>query len=271
MASRPRRRTWSAGARRWPASPAPASASPRASTSASGSRRCWPWRPTCGWPPGSHFSTATTLVARVDAARSATACAGYQTPKVAVGAVVGNDEGEILLVQRADSGVWLYPTGWADIGYSASEVAVKEVREETGIECEVVQLIAVLDGLRLGFTRIPLYSLVFHCRAVGGDAAGPPARDRRRRAGSPRTPCPSRSPAPTSGATLAFAAIRGEPVDVLYDRPRNPHLAHREALTRGLTSAGARGQGPSVREWRWKKATTRDGTASGTSWPPGWT
>src|SRR5436305_9343740 len=48
---------------------------------------------------------------------------GYVTPKVAAGAVVGNDRGELLLVQRADSGVWLYRTGWADIGYSASEVA----------------------------------------------------------------------------------------------------------------------------------------------------
>src|SRR5712671_1713767 len=94
--------------------------------------------------------------------------AGYVTPKVAIGAVVGNDAGEILLVQRADSGVWLYPTGWADIGYSASEVAAKEVLEETGIEAEPVRLIAVLDGLRLGFTRIPLYSLVFLCRALGG-------------------------------------------------------------------------------------------------------
>src|SRR5688572_11247782 len=73
--------------------------------------------------------------------------AGYVTPKVAVGAVVGNDAGELLLVQRADNGVWLYPTGWADIGYSASEVAVKEVLEETGMEVEPVRLIAVLDGL----------------------------------------------------------------------------------------------------------------------------
>src|SRR5207249_11790864 len=31
---------------------------------------------------------------------------GYVTPKVAIGAVVGNDEGELLLVQRGDSGVW---------------------------------------------------------------------------------------------------------------------------------------------------------------------
>ena len=64
--------------------------------------------------------------------------AGYVTPKVTVGAVVGNDEEELLLVQRADSGRWLYPTGWADVGYSASEVVVKEVDEETGSVCEVV-------------------------------------------------------------------------------------------------------------------------------------
>ena len=59
---------------------------------------------------------------------------GYVTPKVTVGAVVGNDDGEILLIQRADSGRWLYPTGWADVGYSASEVVVQEVAEETGID-----------------------------------------------------------------------------------------------------------------------------------------
>jgi ADP-ribose pyrophosphatase YjhB (NUDIX family) len=147
--------------------------------------------------------------------------AGYQTPKIAVGAVVGNDRGEILLVQRADSGVWLYPTGWADIGYSASEVAVKEVEEETGIECEVVQLLAVLDGLRLGFTRIPLYSLVFHCRAVGGELAPHPlecagvgffARDA--------------LPQPLAGydhwGELVWPAIDGAAVDVRYDHPRTP-------------------------------------------------
>ncbi len=42
---------------------------------------------------------------------------GYVTPKVAVGAVVADDQDRILLVQRADSGIWLYPTGWADIVY----------------------------------------------------------------------------------------------------------------------------------------------------------
>ena len=44
--------------------------------------------------------------------------AGYVTPKVAVAGIVGNERGEILLTQRADSGWWLYPVGWADVGYS---------------------------------------------------------------------------------------------------------------------------------------------------------
>jgi ADP-ribose pyrophosphatase YjhB (NUDIX family) len=150
---------------------------------------------------------------------------GYVTPKVAVGAVVGNDRGEILLVQRSDSGVWLYPTGWADVGYSPAEVAVKEVAEETGIHCEVDGLLAVLDGMRLGFTRIPLYSLVFSCRAVGGDLKAHPletsdvgwfAKDR--------------LPEPLAGyeqwGEIAFAAIEGAPNPVWFDEPRDPPWQH---------------------------------------------
>ena len=147
--------------------------------------------------------------------------AGYVTPKVAVGAVVGDDEGRILLVQRADSGVWLYPTGWADVGYSPAEVAVKEVAEETGIECVPERLIAVLDGLRLGFTRIPLYSLVFACRAVGGELAAHPLE-----CADVGWFAEDALPSPIAGVDrwrdVAFAAIRGEPVDVAFDAPREP-------------------------------------------------
>jgi ADP-ribose pyrophosphatase YjhB (NUDIX family) len=146
---------------------------------------------------------------------------GYVTPKVAVGAVVGNDKHELLLVQRADSGVWLYPTGWADVGYSASEVVVKEVKEETGIDCEPLRLIAVLDGLRLGFTRVPLYSLVFLCRATGGELRPHPLETSEVGWFSE-----DRLPSPLAGAERwgphAFAALRGERVDVLFDAPRQP-------------------------------------------------
>jgi NUDIX domain/Hydrolase of X-linked nucleoside diphosphate N terminal len=99
---------------------------------------------------------------------------GYITPKVAIGAVVGDDQGRLLLVKRPDSGVWLYPTGWADVGYSPAEVAVKEVEEETGIHCEVVRVLSVVDGMRMGFTRFGMYMVLFHCRAIGGSLQGHP-------------------------------------------------------------------------------------------------
>ncbi|HLN05403.1 MAG TPA: NUDIX hydrolase N-terminal domain-containing protein [Acidimicrobiales bacterium] len=147
--------------------------------------------------------------------------AGYVTPKIAVGAIVGNEEGKILLVQRADSGVWLYPTGWADVGYSAAEVAVKEVLEETGIEVEPVRLVMVLDGLRLGFTQVPLYSLVFHLRTLGGALKAHPLE-----CADVGWFAADSLPSPLAGAGVwsahAFAAIRGDAVDVLFDWPRRP-------------------------------------------------
>lgn len=145
---------------------------------------------------------------------------GYQTPKIAIGAVVANHAGELLLVQRADSGIWLYPTGWADIGYSAAEVAVKEVLEETGIECEVERLLMVLDGMRLGFTTVPLYSIVFLCRATGGSLEAHPLET----TGVGFFPQDA-LPEPLAGydhwGEHVFAAIRGDEVDVWFDSPRD--------------------------------------------------
>ena len=131
---------------------------------------------------------------------------GYVTPKVAVAAVVGNEKGEILLTQRADSGVWLYPVGYADVGYSPSEIAVKEVYEETGIEVEPLSLIAVLDGLRLGFTQFPLYSLLFHCRMLGGELRGPSPRNARGRLLRTRQP----AVAGRRGPTMGRVRVRGD-------------------------------------------------------------
>ncbi|MBS1849192.1 MAG: NUDIX hydrolase N-terminal domain-containing protein [Actinobacteria bacterium] len=160
---------------------------------------------------------------------------GYVTPKVTVGAAVGNEHGELLLIQRRDSGFWLFPTGWADVGYSAAEVVVKEVREETGIEVEVVRLIAVLDGIRQRISRTPIYSLLFQCRPVGGELAGHPletsdvgwfTRDA--------------LPEPLAGYDLwgdrVFAALAGSDVDVYFEPPRREpwrHVGSTDAHMRG--------------------------------------
>lgn len=150
-----------------------------------------------------------------------TGVAGYITPKVAVGAAVVNDEGKLLLIQRADSGVWLYPTGWCDVGYSAPEVVEKEVREETGIEVEVVRLIGVLDGLQLGASRVPLYSLIFYCRAVGGTLR-PHELECLDAGWFGRDELPEDTLGSERWAPEIFAVIDGVRSDVFYDDLRRP-------------------------------------------------
>lgn len=96
---------------------------------------------------------------------------GYATPKVDIRAVVFEGD-QILLVREKIDGAWALPGGWADIGYSPSEVAVKEVREESGFEVEPVRLLAALDKK---FHRHPpepyhVYKLFIQCRIIGGQA-----------------------------------------------------------------------------------------------------
>ena len=96
--------------------------------------------------------------------------AGYVTPKVGVGGIVFNDRDELLLIERP-SHYWLFPTGWADVGYSPAEVVVKEVLEETGLRVTPLRLIAVYDIRSLLEVDLDqqLYSLIFYCRLDGGE------------------------------------------------------------------------------------------------------
>ncbi len=146
---------------------------------------------------------------------------GYVTPKVAIGIIVTNDAGQILLVQRSDSHIWLYPTGWADVGYSPSEVAVKEVLEETGIECEPVRLLGVIDGQRMGFTRFGMYMLLFHAKATGGSLKAHPLEtadvgwfflDK----------LPHPSPGSAWWGPSAALAVDGVDSPAFFDAPRSP-------------------------------------------------
>ncbi len=147
--------------------------------------------------------------------------AGYVTPKVAVGAVVGDEDGRLLLIQRADSGVWLYPTGWADVGYSPAEVAIKEVQEETGILCEVIRPLAIIDGLRAGFSRVPLYSIVFLCRATGGELA-PHPQECLDAGWYTEADLPEPIASGDRWVRHAFASIAGHEDRVIFDQPRYP-------------------------------------------------
>ena len=95
---------------------------------------------------------------------------GYQTPKIDVrGVVFRNDT--ILMVKEKIDQCWSLPGGWSDIGYTAKEIAVKEVWEESGLVVETVRLLAVLDKKCHPHPPSPWYTykLFILCYETGGN------------------------------------------------------------------------------------------------------
>jgi ADP-ribose pyrophosphatase YjhB (NUDIX family) len=98
---------------------------------------------------------------------------GYATPKVDVRAAVFDADNRLLMVREvADAGRWTLPGGWADVNVTPAENAVKEAREESGYEAEVMKLAAVWDRTRQGHPAgvFSCCKMFFICRPVGGIA-----------------------------------------------------------------------------------------------------
>ncbi len=93
----------------------------------------------------------------------------YVTPKVDIRAVIFNENNEILLVKEKADGRWALPGGWSDVGYTPTEVAVKEAKEETGYDVRVTRLLAILDKRCYNHPASPfyIYKLCFQCEITG--------------------------------------------------------------------------------------------------------
>ncbi len=93
---------------------------------------------------------------------------GYQTPKLDTRAAIFRD-GKILLVQERD-GLWALPGGWVDVNLSVGESAVKEVREEAGLEATAERVIAVQDRERHNQPRYAyrICKVFVLCSVLGG-------------------------------------------------------------------------------------------------------
>jgi ADP-ribose pyrophosphatase YjhB (NUDIX family) len=61
----------------------------------------------------------------------------------AVSAIVTDDQGRILLILRTDNNYWSIPGGGVKPGESVKDAAAREVKEETGIDCEVTGLVGI--------------------------------------------------------------------------------------------------------------------------------
>jgi 8-oxo-dGTP pyrophosphatase MutT (NUDIX family) len=88
--------------------------------------------------------------------------------------IVINDQDEILMIRRTDNGNWAVPGGGMDLGESITDTAVRETKEETGINCEITGLVGIYTNPRhvIHYTSNDEvrqeFSIVFTARPTGG-------------------------------------------------------------------------------------------------------
>ena len=75
------------------------------------------------------------------------------------------------MVRESADNKWALPGGLADIGYSAKETVIKEVKEESGIDVVVKRLLAVFDKRMHAHPPAPfyIYKMVFYCEPVSAE------------------------------------------------------------------------------------------------------
>ncbi|WP_158748873.1 NUDIX hydrolase [Acidobacterium sp. S8] len=97
-----------------------------------------------------------------------------EAPIVGVGAIIFNDENQILLIQRGQEplkGEWSLPGGALELGETLEQGIRREVLEETGLEVEPVQIAEVFDRIvhdEAGLVRFHYVLVDYLCRVTGG-------------------------------------------------------------------------------------------------------
>ncbi|KOX01006.1 NUDIX hydrolase [Streptomyces sp. NRRL B-1140] len=94
----------------------------------------------------------------------------------AASVVVVDDDGRILLQRRRDNGMWALPGGAMHIGESLPECAVRETREETGFDVEIIGIVGTYTNPRHVFAYDDgevrqEFSICFLARPVSGQLA----------------------------------------------------------------------------------------------------
>jgi 8-oxo-dGTP diphosphatase len=93
-----------------------------------------------------------------------------ETPKLTVD-VVAPMEGGIVLIKRKNEpfeGQWALPGGFVDVGETVEDAAVREMKEETGLDVELVRLVGVYSEPNRD-PRGHNVSVVFLANIVGGE------------------------------------------------------------------------------------------------------
>jgi len=99
-------------------------------------------------------------------------------------AFVRDESGNVLLLRRADNGLWTIPTGGLKSGETATQCAIRECKEETGIDIEIAGLVGVFTspdhiieyrkGKHITEVRQPV-NICLRARPIGGELRPRPA------------------------------------------------------------------------------------------------
>jgi mutator protein MutT len=96
-----------------------------------------------------------------------------QRPVLGIGALIF-DRGKILLVERGKEplkGYWSLPGGVLETGETLEQGIIREVREETGLEVEPLQMLEIFERIIRDSHGAPEYHYVlidYICRITGG-------------------------------------------------------------------------------------------------------
>lgn len=91
----------------------------------------------------------------------------YQDPKVAVGTIISTDDGRVVLVRRAIEpgyGKWVFPGGYVDRGEPVTVAAIREAKEEAGLDVRLDRLLNIYS-----YAGRPLVIIVYAATVVGGE------------------------------------------------------------------------------------------------------
>ena len=90
----------------------------------------------------------------------------YIDPKVAVGTIISEEQGRIVLVKRAIEpgyGKWVFPGGFIDRGETVEAAAVREAREECGLDIRLERLVNVYS-----YPGVAVIIIAYAATAIGG-------------------------------------------------------------------------------------------------------